>query len=222
LAPGLVEVVGAVDASPTARRGLAKLSDKPTTYTYANVLDGLSDRDKIIFKAYVDISNKDTYLNYSGCARKAGYRAKDRSTLYRLGRNRVEKMKDRINWYLKTECLDEGRFHAKLFELLDAKVTHLKRVKGEVQEVDLSPNVQVLVKAEQTKIAQTGERYQEENSVVGISMADRHLQRKALDMVAKILGRYAPEKHELGETFAALVNRLNAANARVSMGDSDG
>ncbi|MFW5958288.1 MAG: hypothetical protein ACOCQ0_03945 [Desulfosalsimonas sp.] len=147
-------------------------------------------------RAYLDNSKPRTFLNKTESAREAGYKAASDKHLADIGYENSRVLANKINKWLDEAGLSENALKIKMLSLLDGHETKTITLKGEIDEEGLPDNVQVLATAVTQKYTKEGEMYEERETLLGVNMESRELQRKTLDMALKHKGMYAPEKHD--------------------------
>jgi hypothetical protein len=116
------------------------------------------------FRAFIDETNPDTFLNATSSARVAGYRAASENAFACIGYQNYRKVQSRIKEWLDDIGLSDARLKIKLVELLDAKETKFFQKDGMITD---QRDVEAL-----------------------------EVQRRTLDMIFRMKGMYAPERHE--------------------------
>lgn len=86
------------------------------------------------FRAYFDETNPDTFLNQTGAAKAAGYKAKTENAFACIGHQNYRKLQDRIEKWMDEIGLSENQLKIKLLSLLDAKETRFFQKDGVVTE----------------------------------------------------------------------------------------
>ncbi len=173
------------------------MSDK--YFETENLFTGLRGKLLLWLRAYLDDSNPHTFFRKTGAAREAGYSEKSCGS---IGWQNYKKLQSRISAWMDDEGLSEVQLKTKLVKLLNAKKIVFSKVKGKVDLDSLPIGAFVVTKSEKMKGAfrkdeDDAEVYDDGDSIVAIPVEALETQRKALDMALKIMGLYAPEKHEV-------------------------
>ncbi len=186
----------------------------------------ISKRD-LWLKAYLDSSNSLTFLNKTESARAAGYKTSNEDHPRQIGCQNSTILTDKISKWLDETGLSENALKMKLVSLMEAKETKFQTMKGELDPDKRAAGVSVLSVASQEKYNNAGVPYTETDTLIGIEVENRELQRRTLDMALKVKGSYAPEKHdhnvkgEIKHSHEEALNRALAQKAKLA-GGSDG
>jgi len=175
---------------------------------------GLSDKQRLWLRAYLDETNPETFLNKAGSARAAGYKCKNPDDFRHIGYQNSTKLHKHLSRWLDEVGLSKTRLSLKLLRLLDAKEMKLVKMKGELDEDSLAPRCRVLAKSKQTKYAgKDAVEYKEEYTVIAVIVEALEIQRRALDMALRVRGLYAPDQLHL-TGLEKLGERMTKANER--------
>lgn len=151
---------------------------------------------KLWLKHYLDAGNPRTFLNKTESAKAAGYRATSDDSYRAIGHQNFTKLHGQIKDWLEEAGLDENTLKIKLLSLFEGQETKVVSMKGVVDPASLPENVQIIAASESVKYTKDGESYCETETLIGVNVENKELQRKALDMGFKVKGSYAPEKKE--------------------------
>lgn len=179
-------------------------------------------------KAYLDSSNPSTFLNKTESARAAGYKTTNEDSLRAIGHENFTKLSEKITNWLNETGLSENALKLKLISLMEAKETKFQTLKGDLDPDKSALGVSVLSVASQDKYNNVGVPYTETDTLIGIEVENKELQRRTLDMALKVQGSYAPEKHdhsvkgEVRYTHEEALSRALAQKARALKGGGDG
>lgn len=155
----------------------------------------ISKRD-LWLKHYLNSSNSLTFLNKTESARAAGYKVSKEMHLRHIGCQNSTILSDKIKEWLDESGLSENALKLKLLSLLEAKETKFQTLRGEIDEESLAPCIKKLAAAAQKKFSQSGDAYTEVESLLGIEVENKEIQRKTLDMALKVQEIYPSEKHD--------------------------
>ena len=150
------------------------------------------------FKHFIDEGNRATYMNRSGSARAAGYKATTDESFRAIGYQNFTKLHERVSVWMEETGMSDNSLHQKFLQLKNAKETKFLKVKGYIDPKDLPPGI--------TAIATSGLVIQKEGEDDSFSAGDTlimtetaalGIQRQILDMGYKIKGTYKPEEINL-------------------------
>lgn len=160
---------------------------------------------------YTNAQNPVTFLNQTQSAKAAGYKASTDESFASIGSQNFQKLKSQIETWLDENGLSEDALKIKLVGLLEGEETKTVTIKGIIDPDSLPPNAQVIVQGVTTKYTKNGDSYDETETIIGINMQNKELQRRSLDMAFKIKGSYAPEKREHGvdNSLARLLKEID-------------
>ena len=194
-----------------------KASKKSKTKTRPRI----TKRD-VWFSYFINPLNKRTFLNKAESAKAAGYKASSEPAFRSIGSENFAKLSERIENWLEQEGLSDNALKIKLIELLEGQETKTITLKGEINKEELPDNAQIIASGVVTKYNQEGYSYQERETILGINMENKELQRRSLDMAFKMKGSYAPEKHdhnvkgEVRHTHEQALNRALEQKAKIA------
>lgn len=89
---------------------------------------------RVWLKHYLDETNADTFLNKSGSAKAAGYKAKTDESFRAIGCQNFTKLNDEIEKWIDENMLSDTKLKQKIGELMGAKETKFFAHQGEVKE----------------------------------------------------------------------------------------
>lgn len=149
------------------------------------------------FKAYTNPENPKTYLNKTQSAKAAGYKASSEDSFAQIGCQNFNKLKVKIDAWLDENGLSEEVLKTKLISLFEGQEIKIMTLKGEIETENLSNIAQIIASGVSHKVTPQGTPYTERETIIGISVENKELQRRALDMGFKVKGVYAPQKREV-------------------------
>lgn len=149
------------------------------------------------FKAYTNPENPKTYLNKTQSAKAAGYKASSEDSFAQIGCQNFNKLKVKIDAWLDENGLSEEVLKTKLISLFEGQEIKIMTLKGEIDTESLSEIAQIIASGVTQKFTQQGTPYTERETIIGINVENKELQRRALDMGFKVKGTYSPQKREV-------------------------
>ena len=171
----------------TAKRGRAETEPG---LSYDTLFSGIPAEHALWLRHFLDAENPITFTKAQASAKAAGISPS-------LGYALRYRLSSRIQWFLNECGLDETSLRAKVFELMHADETKVITVSGVIEAWDLPPHAEIVGIFKRDKPGPDGSLVVEDVTVLSLRMADKELQRKALDMAIKVQGLYAPEKKEV-------------------------
>ena len=93
------------------------------------------------FKHFTDEGNPDTFMNRTGSAKAAGYKAKTEESFRSIGYENFTKLDSKIGTWMDEVGMSDAAMDKKHMELGKAKETKIFKVKGYVDSKDLPPGV---------------------------------------------------------------------------------
>lgn len=180
---------------------------------------GLKGKLRPWLRAYLDESNRDTFLNATASAKAAGYKADSYHRFGEIGYQNSKKLQKLIDQWMDEFGLSEAALKRKLKSLLEAKESKIITVKGRIQPEMLPEGCHIITEAVETVIVGFGEDAEavdKVNTVLMINMNANELQRRTLDMGMKVRGMYVNEDKGVEEGLAKLGDRLAKAIERVA------
>lgn len=178
-------------------------------------------------QAYLNNNNSRTFLNKTEAARAAGYKASCDKHLADIGHENSRLLADKIANWLEESGLSENALKIKLLSLLEGEETKTVTLKGEINKEEMPDNVQILATGVVEKYTKEGEPYEERETLLGVNMEAKELQRKTLDMAFKHKGMYAPEKYDhniqgnIKHTHEEALNRALEQKAKITAGPGE-
>jgi hypothetical protein len=155
-------------------------------------------------KAYL-AEGEPTFLDATASAIAAGYRGKSRAVYRQIGYlNRIQLQRKIAEW-LDEAGMSEVQLKTRLLLLMEAKETKFERLKGAVLQSSLPEGYKVVASSGTIITTKDGEVYGNGDTLLAIDVQALETQRRTLDMVLKMKGLYAPEKHEHSGGVATLV-----------------
>lgn len=186
------------------------------------LFDNLRGKLLLWLAAYLDRTNRDTFLNSTASAKEADYKCKDENSFQSMGSQNLSKLKPRIDKWLTDAALTEDALRKKLVDLVNAEETKIINIKGKITKANLPDNCKILVESEQTKLAgKDAIEYVEEHTVMAVNMDSLPIQQKSLDMAFKVKGMYQSDKMN-DEDVDKLANRILEARKRLNGDRKDG
>jgi hypothetical protein len=174
-----------------------------------DVFKGLKGKQRLWLRAYLDETNPDTYLNATGSAMAAKYKAKTYQSFGSIGSENFKKLERRVSEWLENEGLSDNKLKLKMLSLMDAKQIYFQKIKGAVDLASLPPGAAVVAQSMSVSPVDDGE------TVIAIPVESLETQRRTLDMAIKVKGLYAKD-NEQSRPLVMLGERMARANERVS------
>lgn len=141
---------------------------------------GLTEKQTLFLRHFLDAGDLDTYMNASGSARAAGLSPGYGSVLKKLLSKPIKKF--------LAECgLDENSLKAKTVELLHARETKIMTVKGRLEEWELPPGARIMaVSSNYVPATRNSAERTDYQTVLAIDVEAKSLQHRALETALRM------------------------------------
>lgn len=150
------------------------------------------------FKHFTDEGNPKTYMNRSGSAKAAGYKASSDASFRNIGYQNFTKLNKKIGVWMEKVGMSDNALHKKHLQLQAAKETKVIKVKGYVGQESLPPGFRAIGTSGLVTEGEDGEKeYSAGETLIEVETEALHIQRQILDMGYKLKGSYSPEKHDI-------------------------
>jgi len=150
----------------------------------------------IWFKHFTNEGCSTTFLNRMESARSAGYKDKNEDSLRNIGYQNFIKLSDKIEKWLNDAGLSENALRLKMLSLLEADEAKLITINGEIDEESLPPGTSLVSSSKQIKLNASGKEYTEINNIISVTVANKEIQRRTLDMAMKVKGMYKKDNEQ--------------------------
>jgi len=148
---------------------------------------------------YLDDKNPSTFLQKTASAKAADYKCTSNVSFASVGCQNFNKLKLEIETWLDELGFSRNALKIKLLSLIEGQETKILTIKGKIKKENLPPNVTIITESVIIKTKkdlediQAGIMFPDVETVIGISMDNKELQRRSLDMALKVIpGGYAP------------------------------
>ena len=161
---------------------------------------GMTLKQRLWLKAFLNRDNPSTFLNRSESARVAGYNCDNEDSYGQIGAENFKKLGKEIAFWIEDDGLGENQLKGKLISLIDAKQVTFHKVKGKVDLASLPHGAFIVAASSIMGWSGQGEEKEpvdEGDTIICLPTAALETQRKSLEMAMKIKGMFAPEKHEV-------------------------
>ena len=160
---------------------------------------------EVWFKHYTDKNNPKTFLNGTGSAKEAGYRAKTEISFSVIGSQNLKKLKGRMSEWLDDVGLSDESLKTKLLQLSQAKETKFIKIKGFISNEDLPEHVTAIGTSGIVEETKDGDKkFSAGDTLVAVETDALSIQTKNLEMALKVKGLFSPEEINLNTNLKGI------------------